>query len=188
MKKTRLIITRHGKTEWNKKRLVQGQTDIPLHPEGIEETKAFAQKLHVYSIDRIYTSHLQRAHQTATILQNLLSIDNLHTHTGLSERKFGPYEGVSWNVVDEQFTQKGINFFEQSHVGVESNEDFTTRVIKTLEQIASDHKGETILVVTHGGTIWQILSYFNQADPTFHVPNNCILIYDVEEKCLQFRK
>lgn len=179
MNKTKLIITRHGKTEWNKQRKIQGHTDTKLHEEGIAETKKSAEKLRSFTIDRIYTSTLIRARQTARILATELNLSApFHELDTLRERFFGQYEGWDFEKVDKKFFTNGIDFFKAEIDGIESREEFIKRTVNAIDTIINYHENETILVVTHGGNISALLSHHAPSLIPDKIPNNCFYVFD----------
>ena len=88
-----IYIIRHGETDWNTKRLLQGATDIPLNQNGIEVARLTAKALKDVPFDVIYTSPLSRAVQTAEIMRRDRDIPIIPDER-LKEISFGPYEGL----------------------------------------------------------------------------------------------
>lgn len=184
MKKTRLILTRHGKTAWNLESRIQGMSDTPLHKDAIEETQKSAHKLKKYNIDRIYTSKLLRTIQTAQIINEILGIPYIEAHPKLHERSFGPYEGLSWKEIDEKFFSKGIDFFHDKIEGVEDRSEFIKRVTNALNEIGKKHHGETILLVTHGGVISATIKHFSPSLIVEGIPNNSFFLLEHDTKII----
>ena len=98
----KFVLIRHGETEWNVEQKVQGKTDIPLNENGIEQARKFEDKDLMSSIEKIYTSKLQRAKQTAEIIADKykLSCDEMD---GLEEIDFGIFEGHSWDELKQNY-------------------------------------------------------------------------------------
>ena len=97
----RIILARHGETNYNKNKMVQGHTDIPLNEEGIRQGIAAGKKIEGYKIDIAYSSNLVRAYDTARyMLDNSNSEDNkklpVIKDKRLIEKSYGGYEGVSF--------------------------------------------------------------------------------------------
>ena len=97
----RIILARHGETNYNKNKMVQGHTDIPLNEEGIRQGIAAGKKIKGYKIDIAYSSNLVRAYDTARyMLDNSNSEDNkklpVIKDKRLIEKSYGGYEGVSF--------------------------------------------------------------------------------------------
>jgi len=97
---TRLFLIRHGRTEWNTKRMIQGVIDTPLNQEGIEQAVALSQRLvDLYPIDLIYTSPASRALKTAELINEKYSV-NLHVVPDLLEIDFGNLANHSIDTLD----------------------------------------------------------------------------------------
>ena len=88
-----LLITRHGQTDWNLKRKVQGKTDIELNTKGIEQAEEVAKKLVNEPIDLIICSPLVRAKQTAEIINRNRNIPIIYDNS-ISEIDYGEFEGI----------------------------------------------------------------------------------------------
>jgi broad specificity phosphatase PhoE len=152
---------RHGETDWNKERRLQGMTDIPLNMRGetqAESARAIAADLGLKSIA---VSSLSRALRTAEIINRDLGL-LMTPYDSLREFDVGPYEGStdgSW--LDHWFTDGLV-------AGPESFSDFRRRVLAgMIEALALEHP---VLIVAHGGVFWalQRLLGFNELT---HIPN-----------------
>lgn len=102
-----IYLIRHGETDYNRGKRLQGETDIPLNAQGIELARKTAEGLRDIPFDRIYTSPLIRAKRTAEIIRGDRRIEIIETD-GLKEISFGDYEGLtildgSYNVPDPDF-------------------------------------------------------------------------------------
>lgn len=93
----RLLITRHGQTDWNVAGKTQGRTDTELNETGIEQAKTVREKLMNYDIDVILSSTLKRAKKTAEIIADKRNIPIFYDED-LVERSYGEYEGKNYNV------------------------------------------------------------------------------------------
>lgn len=92
----KLILIRHGQTEWNVQRRAQGQTDIPMDENGLRQARAVARRLRTDNIDGLYTSPLSRAHVTAAEIGALIGIEPI-VMPELTEIQFGLWEGRTFN-------------------------------------------------------------------------------------------
>ena len=90
-----IYLIRHGETDWNRMKKLQGTTDIPLNAYGIELAEKTAEGLKDVPFDRIYTSPLIRARKTAEIIRRDRPIEIIETD-GLKEISFGDYEGLCY--------------------------------------------------------------------------------------------
>lgn len=158
---TTLYITRHGKTEWNEKHIIQGHSDSPLTQEGKEQVKMLAGKLKDIKFDYIISSDLGRAIQTAEIINKEHQL-TIKTTELLRERTYGEIEGKSstefkeWDELikdlsdDEHYTFK----FKP---GIESDEEIYTRFMTFIREMAIIEPGKTVLIVSHGGFMRAVL-------------------------------
>jgi len=159
-----IYLIRHGETQWNKKRKLQGQSDIPLDDSGIRLTKITAEALKDIPFDRVYSSPLIRARQTAEILcegKNLPITEDKR----LMEFHFGIAEGWHLKFINRLHCSSIYSCFNDPEhytravLGGETIEnvekrgrEFMEEVIKPLE---NDHR--CVLVTAHGGIIRAIL-------------------------------
>jgi broad specificity phosphatase PhoE len=154
-------IVRHGETDWNVAKKMQGQTDIPLNENGEAQAKEVAEKFEDIQFDLAFSSDLLRAKRTADIilLEKQLAVE---TTKALRERKFGEMEGKSNETFFAYLKQiKGKAHTERSkhkaHDDYESDEEIASRVITFLRETAVVNPGKTILITTHGGIFHIIL-------------------------------
>lgn len=149
---TTILLARHGETDWNLERRVQGHTDRPLNEAGVAQAQALAEELSGEQIDAVYASDLARALDTARAVAEPRGL-SVVTLIGLRERNFGTWEGL----LDEEILER----FPQAHTGPwgddETPEQLETRVLEALLQIAKNHPGGQVLVVSHGGPMRAML-------------------------------
>jgi probable phosphoglycerate mutase len=142
-------LIRHGSTDWNSQRLIQGQTDIPLSHKGFTEIHSLASQLAAEDWHRIYCSNLERARQSAFIIAEQLHIP-VSVEPALRERNFGSLEGKRYEyaraILDEPEESGKVN-------GLEPLDIFQKRVKTSLLKIATTCPNQGVLVVTHGGVI-----------------------------------
>lgn len=160
----KLYLIRHGETDWNKLRRLQGQVDIPLNAFGIHLAEATAPALRDVPFDLAYTSPLTRARQTAEIVLGGREIPIID-EPRLMEVSFGEYEGLccgkeNWNIPDPDFNE----FFEnpEKYPGVkggESFEELTGRLDDFLKELygKAELQDKTILISTHGAALCGLL-------------------------------
>lgn len=159
MSTTYFWLIRHGETQWNADRRLQGWRDIALNESGIEQARCIARHLRssqfITTIDAIVSSDLSRALETARIGASHLPLP-IQTHSGLRERNFGIYEGQDWiRLTNETARQTGLNLRDPRQF-VEQGETlfaFRDRVQDTFHELARHHGPRNILVFTHGGVI-----------------------------------
>lgn len=151
---TELIIVRHGKTAWNLEQRIQGSTNTELHPLGLRQAEALAERLAQERFHAIYSSDLKRAYQTAECIAGKTN-HNVIPHEGLRERNFGVFEGMTANDIQKDYPEAWERFknWDPDYTmpkGV-SLRDYQKSSIKSLEEIAGKHPGERLVIVTHGG-------------------------------------
>jgi len=137
--KVPFFFLRHGETDWNNEAKAQGQTDIPLNQVGRDQASTAIPLLQDQGIARIVTSPLERAADTAAIVNGALSLP-VDRHAGIMERAFGPYEGKPF---DRAWYEDGPGN------GAEEHAPFNLRILSALVEIL-DRPGP-VLLVSHGG-------------------------------------
>jgi broad specificity phosphatase PhoE len=151
---TTVLLTRHGETDWNNERRWQGHADRPLNERGREQARALAAELAGRSVDAIYSSDLLRARETAEIVGAELGLE-VRIDAGLREVDVGTWSGLAHGEI-ERNDPEGFRRWQEGGKGWElgeSYEEMGERVVAAVTTIAAEHPGETLLVVTHGGSI-----------------------------------
>ena len=153
MPPTRILLARHGETDWNRLGRWQGQADPPLNDDGRRQAAALAEKLAGDGIAAIYSSDLRRASETAEAIGARLGLEVV-LDRGLREIDVGSWSGLTRDEVEAQFPE-GFARWRGGEIGHdgETSEELTERVVETVERIAAAHEGQTVVVVTHGGSI-----------------------------------
>lgn len=163
--KTHMYLVRHGLTDWNNERRLQGQTDIPLNTEGLSQARTAARLLSEVSLKAIYSSPLTRAFTTAQIIASEQGLPVQAVHA-FRECNFGIFEGFRWGEIDihPQFdaSEKARNPLGYRVPGGESIQDLYDRVIPALNTIISGHSGETIAIVSHGVVMRAFLHHIHR--------------------------
>lgn len=154
-----LYIVRHGQTDWNITKTIQGQLDIPLNQTGEAQAHELKSKLKTIHFDAIYSSDLVRATRTAEIL-NLEHKLTLETTKALRERSFGTYEGKPMGKDHAYLTKLLQEYKSHPHIiesHVETNEQLLSRVIIFIRELSVAYGGKTVLLVSHGGLMRTLL-------------------------------
>lgn len=149
---TTFALVRHGQTDWNAERRLQGASDIPLNDVGREQAREAVATLSNYQWDAIVSSPLSRAAETADLIAEGLGLTVARRVPELIERSFGPAEGLQAGPELEALRIPG------GFRGGESDDDAASRGIDALEQLAQEFSGQRVLVVTHGTLIRLTLS------------------------------
>lgn len=158
-------MIRHGETDWNKKRKLQGQVDIPLNEFGKLLAKETAPALADVPFAVCYTSPLKRAAETARLVLGDREVP-IVPDKRIQEMSFGEFEGLccreeGWNIPDPGFR----NFFNAPEVyqppkGGESFEEVRARLKNFLEELyqKEEYKDSNILITTHGAALAGLLN------------------------------
>lgn len=175
----KLYIVRHGQTDWNVKKLLQGSTDIELNEKGIKQAKELSKKLDLNQIDICFCSPLKRARQTANILlQDRVKViyDDM-----IVERGFGNYEGkpINFDLIIPQWNYK----LNDNSNNIESIQDCLLRAKKFIDKVKENYPNKTILIISHGSFIkalhFNLIGYNENTDFLSFNPENSVL-YEYE--------
>ncbi|MFG1892022.1 histidine phosphatase family protein [Micromonospora sp. NPDC049051] len=154
---TRLIIWRHGNTDWNAANRIQGQTDVPLNDLGREQARSAAPLLAGLRPDAIVASDLSRAADTAAALAALTGLP-VRTDPRLRERHFGSWQGLAITEAAERHPDEFARWRAgdpDPGAGIETLDDLGKRVGAALSDAADAVPGGTVVVATHGGAARQ---------------------------------
>ncbi|WP_411347329.1 histidine phosphatase family protein [Paenibacillus sp. WLX2291] len=171
-------LIRHGLTDWNALGRIQGQSDIPLNEEGRRQASLLAERLAAGPIqwDHIISSHLQRAHETASIIAERLNIPLLEPDERLKERGFGQIEGLTW---EERETKWGTDW-ETLELGQEKVDVLGTRAMEFMEATRQQFPDNNILVVSHGGLMSQLFTLLMKEQHSRRIGNLSLTILEWE--------
>lgn len=165
MDTTRICVTRHGETDWNRRGILQGWFDVPLNAHGREQAQALGASYAADDFHAVWTSPLARARETAEIVATLLRLPRPLAHEGLKERHFGAIQGIPKDelaelnpVLLEQILRRNP---AAQFVGGESMDEFADRVMAALTDIGRCHPGARVLVVTHGWVMDVVTRHVN---------------------------
>ncbi|WP_243075078.1 histidine phosphatase family protein [Microbacterium sp. SS28] len=162
---TTLLLVRHGETDWNRDRRIQGSTDIPLNDTGRQQARDAAAGLREKLDPRlpavVVASDLSRARETAEIIAGELGLPAPRLYPELRERGYGVAEGMS---VEEYFAQWG-DWHGTDVPEAETREDLRERALAGLTKVAHDVRRATapgaasVIVVTHGALIREVIRH-----------------------------
>lgn len=153
---TRVLAVRHGQTDWNAAQRIQGYTDIPLNAHGHWQAQQLALALAGEGVQAIYSSDLQRARATAQPFADAAGLPVLDA-PDLRERRFGHFEGRSFAEIERDWPADAVRW-RRREVDFAPGEGetllaFDQRCVHACTQLAQQHRGQTVLVVTHGGVL-----------------------------------
>lgn len=173
---TRLLLVRHGETDWNVARRYQGQSDVPLNGRGEQQAQAVAARLRDESIDAIYASDLSRAWETARAIAAQHEKLAIVSEPRLREMNFGEWEGLTYDEICQCEPLAAENWnqilMEAGPPKGESLPQLAARIREMLNDIIAAHPEKTVLLVAHGGTLMVLI---------------CLLLGHPLEKYWQFR-
>ena len=185
----RLLLVRHGETEWNQQSKYQGQVDISLNENGKLQSSKVADFLKDISIDKVYSSSLLRAQETAEIILNHHQGVDIELNDGFKEIIHGVWEGKSKTEIEQEFPEELQQWYEtpekfQMPSG-ESLQQVWQRTVEVYESIlksALDNQLKTVLIVAHGGTnqilLCHILGLSGKYFWNFRQSNCCLNVID----------
>ncbi|PKM77991.1 MAG: alpha-ribazole phosphatase [Firmicutes bacterium HGW-Firmicutes-15] len=183
----RIIMVRHGQTDWNAQQKYQGQSDIPLNETG--RAQAYQTALHLQDQESpqvIFCSDLMRARETAQIIGRSLGIESI-CDARLRELSFGEWEGMTFTEVYEKYPQAFNEWVRDTETyivpGGESFQSLSKRVLQFIHEIKQANH-QVALLVTHGGVIKAVLRHADECTDLWEnaVETASFLIIDITEE------
>lgn len=155
----KLLLVRHGQTDWNHNQRFQGQSDVSLNAIGVQQAIALRNRLSREHIDLIFASDLQRALETAKIIATH-HVCEIHVDTRLREINFGAWEGLTYAEIKQSdpttLATWEADISTTAAPNGETLNQLNARVGSVLNDLHSQHADQTILIAAHGGPL-QIL-------------------------------
>lgn len=183
MEVTRILAIRHGETAWNVDTRIQGHLDIPLNDTGLQQARWLALALAERDeLHAIYASDLSRAHVTAQTIADAAGLA-VSTHPGLRERSFGDFQGRTFAEIEAELPEHAQHWRKRTPEWAppgagESLIALRERVLATVDELASRHVGEQIVLVAHGGVmdvLYRAATRLDlQAPRTWLLPNTAV--------------
>ncbi len=155
---TRMLLVRHGQSEWNADGRWQGQADPPLTDLGRLQAREAARALG--TVDAVWASDLQRAVETATVIAGDLGVGPVVLDPDLREREAGEFSGLTRPEIAARFP--GFLDDGRRPPGWEPDEALVGRALRALRRIAAEVPGGEVLVVTHGGLVYAIEQHLGE--------------------------
>ena len=182
----RLILARHGETIGNVNRINQGQDDGELTENGKRQSILLGERLSHESIDAIYVSDLGRCVDTAEHIIRHHKDTPVYYEPMIRERSLGVLEGSRYGDVARHAEKEGVPIIKYRPKGGESIEDVKARAKRFIGMVLEKYHGKTVLVVSHGQFIANIILYVLGLDDAhydeYKHENTAISIIAVSEK------
>lgn len=174
---TLISLVRHGQTDWNLAKRIQGSSDIPLNDTGRAQAEATGRALSVGRFDAVYASPLGRALDTARIIGRHLGLGEPALLPAVAERRYGEAEGLTGAEILERWPE------DTPVPGRETRQEVVERALPALLELGERHTGESIVVVSHGGVIGSLARHITDhavPGPGEVIPNGSVhrFVYD----------
>jgi 2,3-bisphosphoglycerate-dependent phosphoglycerate mutase len=170
---SKLVIVRHGQSEWNAQNRFTGWVDVELAPKGIEEAKKAGEKLKGFRFDMAFTSALKRAQNTLAQILEVTGQTDLEVvkNEALNERMYGDLQGMNKDEAREQFGEEQVHVWRRSFdtppPGGESLKGTADRVLPYFEKVIVPElkAGKDIIIAAHGNSLRALIMHLEQLSP-----------------------
>ena len=157
----RILLIRHGETDYNAEGRMQGQLDVPLNANGVQQAERTAAYVHdCYPLDAIYSSDLSRAADTAGAIARRMGLIVQHDER-LREIHLGVFQGYTSAELAVRYPESYAAWrADRDHYVVPGGESFVqchARGVAAFYEIIARHPGRTIAIVSHGGVVRGVL-------------------------------
>lgn len=164
-KAAHLCVTRHGETDWNRRGILQGWLDVPINDLGRRQAHEMAARFADSGFSAVWSSSLVRSRETAEIIAAALHLPPPSCHEGLKERHFGAIQGIP----KDELAELNPALLEQilrrnpaaSFIDGESMDEFADRVLGAMDDIGMQHRGERVLIISHGWVMDVVTRHVN---------------------------
>ena len=189
----RLILLRHGESQWNLENRFTGWVDVPLSPRGIQEATHAGEKLRSFKFDRAFTSVLARANETLRLVLETISQTDIpiEKDKALNERMYGELQGLNKDETAKKYGEAQVKIWWRSYdvrpPGGESLKDTAERVLPYYERTIKPYlqKGDTILVAAHGNSLRSLIMELEQLSQEqvleLNIPTGAPLLYELDQ-------
>ena len=148
----KIVLLRHGETDWNKQEIFRGRADVDLNERGREQARAVATALRNVRINAIYSSPLRRAVETAETIAAPHRLE-VRIDDGFIDFDYGAWQGLSHNEVQRRYSKLYKAWLEKPHTvrleGGESLRSVRRRAMRSLQSIVERDDGDTVVIVSH---------------------------------------
>lgn len=189
---SKLVLIRHGESQWNLENRFTGWVDVPLSPKGIEEAKVAGKKLAGFTFDRAFSSVLARANETLRIILEALGQTTIpiEKDKALNERMYGELQGLNKAETAKKYGDEQVKIWRRSYdvrpPGGESLKDTAERVLPYYDSRIKPYvlKGETMLIAAHGNSLRALVMQLDQLTREqvleLNIPTGAPLLYELD--------
>ncbi len=189
----RLVLLRHGESQWNLENRFTGWVDVPLSPKGIEEAKSAGEKLREVKFHRAFSSVLMRANETLRIVLEVIGQAGIpiEKDKALNERMYGELQGLNKAETAQKYGDAQVKIWRRSYdvrpPGGESLKDTAERTLPYYEKMIKPHllKGESIIIAAHGNSLRALVMELDQLSKEavleLNIPTGVPLLYEFDE-------
>ncbi len=189
----RLVLLRHGESQWNLENRFTGWVDVPLSPRGTQEATHAGEKLRSFKFDRAFTSVLARANETLRLVLETISQTGIpiEKDKALNERMYGELQGLNKDETAKKYGEAQVKIWRRSYdvrpPGGESLKDTAERVLPYYERTIKPYllKGDTILVAAHGNSLRALIMELEQLSREqvleLNIPTGAPLLYELDQ-------
>ncbi|HYM38151.1 MAG TPA: 2,3-bisphosphoglycerate-dependent phosphoglycerate mutase [Nitrospiraceae bacterium] len=189
----KLVLLRHGESQWNLENRFTGWVDVPLSPKGEQEARAAGQKLSGTKFNRAYTSVLKRAIDTLAIVLEVIGQTGVPVEKdkALNERMYGELQGLNKAETAQKYGEQQVKIWRRSYdvspPGGESLKDTADRVLPYYERHIRPQilAGQNILIAAHGNSlralVMQLDKLSREAVLELNIPTGAPLLYEFDK-------
>jgi 2,3-bisphosphoglycerate-dependent phosphoglycerate mutase len=189
----RLVLLRHGESQWNLENRFTGWVDVPLSPKGIEEAKQAGEKLRGLTFHRAFTSVLTRANETLRLVLEAIGQTTIpiEKDKALNERMYGDLQGLNKAETAKKYGDAQVKVWRRSYdvkpPGGESLKDTAERALPYYEKMIKPCllKGETIIIAAHGNSLRALVMELDQLSKAevleLNIPTGVPLLYELDD-------
>ncbi len=188
----KLVIVRHGQSQWNLENRFTGWVDVDLAPKGIQEAHAAGEKLKGYTFDMAFTSALKRAQHTLDIILDEMGVElPITRNEALNERMYGDLQGMNKDEAREKFGEEQVHIWRRSYdtppPGGESLKLTADRVLPYFEKeiVPQLKAGKNIIIAAHGNSLRALVMSLEDLTPEqilkTEIPTGAPRLYELDE-------
>ncbi|WHZ23470.1 MAG: Phosphoglycerate mutase [Nitrospira sp.] len=189
---SKLVLIRHGESQWNLENRFTGWVDVPLSPKGVEEAKAAGKKLAGFTFDRAFSSVLARANDTLRLILEAIgqTAIPIEKDKALNERMYGELQGLNKAETAKKYGDEQVKIWRRSYdvrpPGGESLKDTAERVLPYYDSRIKPCvlKGESILIAAHGNSLRALVMQLDRLTKEqvleLNIPTGAPLLYELD--------